>query len=60
MGSELAAELEPLLHLLIGVNLRHVIQARVREQSLERVLGSLCSSDGEGGRVTVDRFLQRA
>jgi hypothetical protein len=57
MGGELAAQLEPLLHLGIGVHLRHVVQARVGEQSVVIILWLTCWGDGEGGGVTVDRLL---
>ena len=40
MGSELAAQLEPLLHLGIGMHLRHVVQARIGEQAVVSILGS--------------------
>ena len=57
MGGELAAQLEPLLHLGIGVHLGRIVQARVGEQAVESILWLPCWGDREGGRVTVDRLL---
>ena len=59
MRCELTAEFQPLLHFLVGVHLRHVIQAGNGEQTLPSVLRDAGRSDGECGPVTIDRFLQR-
>jgi hypothetical protein len=52
MRCELATELKSLLHFLIGVHLRCIVQTGISEQTMESVLGNPCWADHEGGPLT--------